>query len=223
MTQSDQKLTERMARFAQADLYVVITEAFCGGRPAEAVLAGVLAAGVRIVQFREKEIEDDVSLYERALRFRRMTAEVGALLIVDDRVDVALAVEADGVHLGRRDLPVAVVKRIAPELIVGASTHTVEQALAAEAAGADYVNIGPIFATQTKTKTAEPLGPEIISNVKAQLTIPFSCMGGIKPENIGAVLERGARHPAVVTAVTAAMDPEAAARKLRDQVIRERL
>lgn len=215
-------LADRMARFAQADLYVVITEAFCGGRRSEDVLRAVLAAGVRLVQFREKDIEDDVELYGRALRFRELTAEAGALLIVDDRVDVALAVDADGVHLGQRDLPLKPVKRLAPQLIVGVSTHSVEEALASEAAGADYVNIGPIFTTQTKTKTAPPLGPEIISEVAARLAIPFSCMGGIKPENVDALLERGARHPAVVTAVTEADDPEAAARALREQIIRGR-
>lgn len=214
-----ERLTERMARFAQADLYVVITEAFCGGRRSEEVLRAVLAAGVQLVQFREKDAEDDAALYARALRFRELTAGAGALLIVDDRVDVALAVGADGVHLGQRDLPVEAVRKIAPELIVGASTHSVEQALAAEASGADYANVGPIFATQTKTKTAAPLGPTIISEVAARLKIPFSCMGGIKVENISDVVEWGARHPAVVTAVTAAEDPEAATRALRERLL----
>ena len=213
------QLAERMARFEQADLYVVITEAFCGGRRSEEVLRAVLAAGVRLVQFREKDVADDAALFARAQRFCELTTAAGALLIIDDRVDVALAVGADGVHLGQRDLPVTAVKAFAPNLFVGASTHSVPQALAAEAAGADYVNIGPIFATQTKTKTAAPLGPEIIAEVAAQLKIPFSCMGGIKAGNIRQVLARGARHPAVVTAVTAADDPERAARALRDEIL----
>jgi thiamine-phosphate pyrophosphorylase len=141
---------------------------------------------------------------------------------VDDRIDIALAAGADGVHVGQLDLPVAAAAQLAPELMVGASTHTLEQARAAERAGAGYVNIGPIFPTQTKTKTAAPLGPGAISEIGSHLKIPFSCMGGIKPENIGELVARGARHPAVVTAVTAAENPEHAARTLRDLILRAR-
>jgi thiamine-phosphate pyrophosphorylase len=222
MTTRPKKLSERIAQFKQADLYVVITQAFCGGRTSEQVLRDVLAAGVRLVQFREKDITDDAVLFATALRFREITAEAGAVLIIDDRVDIALAVDADGVHLGQRDLPLPVAKNIAPNIIVGASTHSLDQALAAQAAGADYINIGPIYATQTKTKTAPPLGPEIIAEIAANVKIPFTCMGGIKPENVGDLLSRGARHPAVVTAVTAADHPETAARSLRELVLRAR-
>ncbi|MEX2016681.1 MAG: thiamine phosphate synthase, partial [Candidatus Hydrogenedentales bacterium] len=139
MTATSHTLAERMARFQQSDLYVVITGQFCGGRRSDDVLKSVLAAGVTLVQFREKETEDDAALHAQALRFRELTAASGALLIVDDRADLALAVGADGVHLGQRDLPVEAVKAFAPDLIVGTSTHSIDQALAAETAGADYV------------------------------------------------------------------------------------
>ncbi|OGP70975.1 MAG: thiamine-phosphate diphosphorylase [Deltaproteobacteria bacterium RBG_13_60_28] len=199
--------------FERADLYVVITEAFCAGRTALEVLEKTLAAGVRIVQLREKEMNDG-ALYELALEFQKRTGAVGALLIIDDRLDIALASRADGVHLGREDLPVSAARSIAPDLIIGASTHSLEQALAAERAGASYVNIGPIFATQTKP-TATPLGPEAIDKITPHLRIPWTTMGGINLANIGQVVARGARHPAVMSAVTAAADPTTAAAQLR--------
>ena len=203
----------RMARFAECGLYVVITESFCAGRPAVEVLRAVLDAGVRLVQFREKDL-DAGELCRRAEVFRRLTADAGALLIVDDRLDVALGVGADGVHLGQTDLPVEIARRVAPELILGASSHSLAQAQAAEAVGASYVNIGPIYATQTKTLGMAPLGPAAVGEIGPRLRVPFTCMGGIKAHNAGALVAQGARHLAVVTAVTAAADPEAAAREL---------
>lgn len=204
---------ERLARFDQADLYVVITEALCAGRSALDVLAAALAAGVRLVQLREKDLSGR-ELYERALSFRQETERAGALLIINDRLDIALAAGADGVHLGQDDLPVAAACRLAPDLLIGASTHSLEEALAAQEAGAGYVNIGPIFSTRTK-EAASPLGPEMIERIAPKLKIPWTTMGGIKASNIGQVVSRGARHPAVITAVTAAPDPEAAAQELR--------
>ncbi len=208
---------ERMARFEKSDLYVVITEAFCEGRPATEVLDAVLKAGISLVQFREKDLDDE-EMYERALAFRKLTDEAGALLMIDDRIDIALAVKADGVHLGRHDLPISIARKLAPDMIIGASSHTVEQAREAEAAGASCVNIGPVYATQTKLKTAAPLGPEIVEEITRAVSIPVTCMGGIKIENIDKVLAHGARHPAVVTAVTAQPDPQAAAEELRKKI-----
>ena len=210
---------QRLAAFDEADLYVVITEAFCGGRSALEVLDMTLAAGVRLVQLREKNM-DGGALYRRALEFRRRTEAAGALLIVNDRVDIALAAGADGVHLGQEDFPVDAARRIAPELIVGASSHSLAEALAAQDAGASYVNIGPIFATQTKSVITGPLGPEALEQIAPRLRIPWTTMGGINRANIGQVVSRGARHPGVVTAVTAAPDPTAAALELR-RLIRE--
>jgi thiamine-phosphate pyrophosphorylase len=207
-------LGDRLERFRESDLYVVITERFCAGRTALAVLEEVLVAGVGVVQLREKEI-DDRELFERARAFREHTRRAGALLIVDDRLDVALAADADGVHLGQRDLPVREARRLAPALLIGASSHTPEQAWAAEEAGASYVNLGPIYPTQTKVTGVPALGPEAISRTVPRLTIPFTVMGGIKAHNLGALLDRGARHVAVVTAVTAADDVAGAARALR--------
>ncbi|MBX7258966.1 MAG: thiamine phosphate synthase [Candidatus Hydrogenedentes bacterium] len=212
---------ERMTRFDESDLYVVITEQFCAGRSSLAVLEDVLRAGVTLVQLREKEM-DDGPLFERALVFRKATREAGALLIIDDRLDVALAVEADGVHLGQTDLPIAAGRRIAPDLIIGGSTHSLDEALAAQSDGASYVNIGPIFATQTKQVATGVVGPAMIDAIVPSLTIPWTTMGGIKLHNIHEVLQRGARHAAVVTAVTAAPDVYEAAMELRDAMLAAR-
>jgi thiamine-phosphate pyrophosphorylase len=210
-------LAQRLAAFEKADLYVVITEAFCAGRPSLSVLDQVLAAGVSLVQLREKDLEGR-NLYELAVAYRRRTAAAGALLIIDDRLDIALAAGADGVHLGQADLPVAAARRVALELIVGASSHSLEEALAAQEAGAGYVNIGPIFPTATKPD-AVFLGLDAISRIAPRLRIPWSTMGGINQSNIAQVVARGARHPAVMSAVTAAPDIGAAARALREAII----
>lgn len=208
----------RAARFRETDLYVVITADFCAGRAPLDVLDACLQAGVRLIQCREKHL-DDAALYAHAAAFRARTAAVDALLIIDDRVDIALAVGADGVHLGQHDLPLTAARRIAPELLLGSSSHNLEEALESQRSGADYVNIGPIFATQTKDVPTGVVGPAMIEAIRPHLTIPFSVMGGIKLHNVDEVLARGARHPAVVTAVTGAEDPAAAAAALRARIL----
>ena len=209
--------SERLARFDESDLYVVITEQFCAGRSSLAVLEETLRAGVTLVQLREKEM-DDGPLFDLAIAFRKATRDAGALLILDDRLDVALAADADGVHLGQTDLPIASARRLAPDLIIGSSTHSLDEALAAQSAGASYVNIGPIFATQTKRVATGVAGPAMIDAIVPHLAIPWTTMGGIKLHNIDEVLQRGARHAAVITAVTAAHDVCAAAKELRDAI-----
>jgi thiamine-phosphate pyrophosphorylase len=176
---------------------------------------------VRLIQCREKDWDDE-RLFDRAREFRYRTEQAGAVLIVDDRLDIALAVDADGVHLGHEDLPVGDARRLAPEHLIGASTHSRAEALAAQREGASYVNIGPIFATRTKATGLAPLGPDAITRISANLTLPFSCMGGIGAANIDEVVSRGGRHPAVMTAVTAAADPRAAARELRERILAAR-
>lgn len=205
---------ERMRRFEATDLYVVITEEFCAGRSSLDVLDSVLSAGVKLIQFREKH-GTDRARFARAAAFRDATRSADALLIIDDRVDIAMAVEADGVHLGQDDLPLQAARHLAPELVIGASTHNLQEALAAQDAGASYVNIGPVFTTHTKAVPTGTVGPEMLDVITPHLRIPFTTMGGIKEHNIDAVLSRGARHVAVVTAVTAAPDPGAAAWALR--------
>jgi thiamine-phosphate pyrophosphorylase len=197
--------------------YVVITESFCNGRTSLEVLDAVLSAGVRLVQLREKN-KSDGEVYSLARAYRERTRAQDALLIINDRVDLALAVEADGVHLGQEDLPVDVAQRLAPDLLIGVSTHNLDEALAAEESGADYVNIGPIFDTQTKSVATGSVGPEMLGAIVPRLSIPFTCMGGINAQNIHRVVNCGARHVAVVTAVTAQPDVGRAATELREAI-----
>ncbi len=211
-------LSTRLARMREADLYVVITGDFCAGRDSLEVLDACLSAGVRMVQLREKHMGGR-ELHSLAQVYRDRTLRAGALFIVNDRVDIALAVQADGVHLGQSDLPLDAARRLAPEFIVGASTHTLEEALAAQDAGAGYVNIGPIFPTRTKEVASGAVGPELIETIAPNLHIPFTCMGGITLENIDQPLARGAGIIAVVTAVTAAPDVQAAAEALRKRIL----
>ncbi len=142
------KREARIQLFQQVDVYPVTCEELSEGRSNLEVLEAVIRGGAKIIQLREKEYQKKV-LFHMALKFREMTAKAGVLLIINDHVDIALGVEADGVHLGQEDLPLTVARRLAPELLIGASTHSLEQALQAQKDGADYVNIGPIFPTGT--------------------------------------------------------------------------
>jgi thiamine-phosphate pyrophosphorylase len=153
-----------------------------------------------------------------ALAFRKITADAGMLLMINDHVDIALAVGADGVHLGQDDLSLAAARTIAPDLLIGISTHSREEALRAQSEGADYVNIGPIFPTRTKEGITRLLGPEAIPGIVAGLEIPFTVMGGITGANIDHVLAYGARRVAVVTAVTMADDMAGAVASLREKI-----
>lgn len=206
----------RAAILEQVDLYPVTSARHSAGRPTEAIVEAVLAAGCRIFQLREKDLTKR-ALFVLAARVRRLTPPE-VLFFVNDHLDVALAVGADGVHLGQDDLPVQAARDLAPDLLLGASAHNLAEALAAQAAGADYVNIGPIFPTRTKEGVSTFLGPEAIGGFIPALRVPFTVMGGIGLDNIDQVLAQGARRIAVVTAVTAAADPRAAARALRERI-----
>jgi thiamine-phosphate pyrophosphorylase len=128
-------------------------------------------------------------------------------------------VEADGVHLGQEDLPVQVATKLAPELLIGASTHSLEQALQAEKDGADYINIGPIFITKTKEGVESSLGPEAIARISPQIKVPFTVMGGINEENLELVLAKGALRVAMVTAITKAPDIAAKVKSLKEKIM----
>lgn len=206
-----------MRRFREAGLYLVTSQSLSAGRTTEQVVASALAGGVRLIQLREKEtcLREYVAL---AGRVRDMTVKHGALLIINDRVDVALAVGADGVHLGQDDFPIPGARALAPDLIIGASTHSIDEAERAQAEGASYVNIGPLFPTGTKRWEGEFLGIEGLVRIAAHVRVPFTVMGGIKREHIPGVVAAGARTIALVTAVTGAPDPAAAARELLAEV-----
>ena len=208
---------ERKARFKEIDVYPVTCERLSGGRSNLEVLEAVIRGGARIIQLREKEYSKK-DLYRLALTFREISAAAGMLLMVNDHLDLALAVGADGVHLGQDDLPLTAARRLAPALLIGVSTHSLEQALEAEREGADYVNIGPIFATATKVGVGHPLGPEAVATIGPRLSIPFTVMGGIGSGNLDQVLARGAHRIAMVTAITQAPDIAEEVRLFRERI-----
>ena len=165
------------------------------GRPALEVLEGVLAGGCPMVQLREKDLPDR-ELLELATEARHMTHRAGALLVINDRADVARRVGADGVHVGQTDLPINEARRIIGfDRLVGGSAHSVEQALEAESAGADYIGVGPVFSSPTKPELGSS-GTELIRSV-ADVRIPFFAIGGITVENLPRVLAAGASKVAV--------------------------
>lgn len=197
---------EKLAVFRdEVTVYPVSCEPLSKGRTDIDWLEGVLAGGARIVQLRDK-YSDDRTFYEKAVIFRKKTNEAGALFIVNNRVDIALLTEADGVHLGNNDLPAEKVRGLAPNLIIGVSCNRPEQAATAIDRGASYFNIGPIFDTETKKNLTPFLGPDAIGQFSALCSLPFTVMGGVKRDHIDELVARGARRIAVVTALTQADD-----------------
>ncbi len=200
------------------DLYVITDEPLAGGRSHEEQARAALAGGARVIQLRDKQATSR-RLYEAAVAMRRLAHEVGALLIVNDRVDIALAADADGIHVGPDDLPVAAVRRLMPGRIVGASAGTVEEALAAERDGADYLGVGAVYeARGSKADAGAPVGPERVAAIRAAVGLPIVGIGGIKAANAAPVIAAGADGVAVITGVVAAPDIAQAAREILDVV-----
>jgi len=179
--------------------FCLITDRKSGGRTAEEMVRTALDSGVRWIQYREKE-KTRKEIYREALKLRDMAQQFGALFIVNDHADIALAVEADGVHLGQDDLPLREARRIMGDRIIGISTHSLPEAIAAEEGGADYIGFGPVFPTVTKDAGA-PKGVAMLREIKRQVSIPVVAIGGISLENLPEVLASGADAVAVVSAI----------------------
>ena len=197
-------------------LYAITDERFARGRSHLQVAEAVLRGGADVLQLRDKDAPTG-RLYRVALQLRKITREAGVPFIVNDRLDIALAADADGIHVGRHDLPASVVRRILPPgKILGVSAETVEEALLAEKDGADYLGVGPVFeARGTKEDAGEPLGLERIAEIRRRCALPIVAIGGIHAENARNVREAGADAAAVISAVVAADDVERAARRLK--------
>ena len=207
-------------RFLAARLYLV-TPGDPPAGPLDEFLPRVLEAGVDIVQLRDKHREAR-PLLEFAAVVRRRTAEFGALFFVNDRVDLAIAAEADGVHVGQQDLSAAEARRqMGPQALVGLSTHAPGEILAAASSEADYLAVGPVYATPTKPGRPA-VGRELVRFAAEHPAQPFFAIGGIDRGNLVEVLAAGASRVAVVRALTEAEDPAAAARWL-SQALRPRL
>lgn len=177
-----------------------------------AIAAAAVRGGADVVQLRHKTLPRG-RLLDLARRVRDVTSDV--LFVVDDHVDIALLSEADGVHLGSEDLSVAAARRVAGErLVIGASASTVEASRAAVAQSADYLGCGPAFATPIKAEK-RVIGPAGIAEIAAAVEVPVFAIGGIDESNASQVIDAGVRRLCVIRAVSAASDPEAAARRLR--------
>jgi len=214
------KREARMKRFNDIDLYVVTCETLSNGRSNLDVLEAVIAGGGKIIQLRDKDLSPREFL-QLAQKFRDITRRAGVLLIINDFVDIALAVDADGVHLGQSDMKLPLARQMAIDMIIGRSTHTLDQAQAAEKEGADYINIGPIFSTGTKEHD-RVLGVEAIEEITPHISVPYTVMGGITEANIPKVLEAGAYKIALVTAVTKADDMAEAVTRIRTAILQAR-
>lgn len=173
-------------------------------------VADAVAAGARVVQYRVKNLST-ASMVSEAERLKR--AAKGALFLINDRIDVALAVDADGVHLGQDDMPYAYARRmLGAGKVIGVTVHTVDQARAAQAAGADYVGVSPVFATQTKLDAGHPGGLSLVRDIRQAVRVPIVAIGGITLENAPKVIAAGADAVCAISAVVTAGNVEDAVR-----------
>lgn len=195
-------------------LYAIVDPAQTGGRPLTDVVDAMLAGGVSVLQLRAKDPPAGEFL-RTALAVRQRTARAGCLFIVNDRVDIALAAKADGVHLGQEDLPLEAARPLMGARLIGISTHSLEQAEAAERGGADYIGFGPMFPTRTKETGYESRGLSMLAAVRRRVRIPIVAIGGITAENVERTWQSGADAAAMIGYLTRGDDVTARVRKIR--------
>ena len=199
-------------------LYLVTDRRLSLGRSTVEVVAAAVSGGVTCVQLREKHCSTREFL-EEARRVRELLVGTGVPLIINDRLDVALAVAADGVHLGQNDTHISDARRLVGErLVIGISAESVADAIRAEAEGADYIGVSPVFTTPTKMDTAPPLGLEGLREIRRAVSLPLVAIGSIRHDNAAEVLRAGADGLAVVSAIVSAPCPRTAAAALRQQI-----
>lgn len=195
-------------------VYLVTDRELARGRTTLEIAAAAIRGGVSCIQLREKTCSTR-EFIDEALAIRSLLARHEIPLIINDRVDVALAVKADGIHLGQKDMPCSMARQLIPEnMIVGISVESLDDAIAAQKDGADYLGVSPIYPTPTKTDTAQALGLEGLRSIRSEVNLPLVGIGGLNADNAAAVIYNGADGVAVVSAIVAADDPEAATRDL---------
>lgn len=174
-----------------------------------------VAAGVEIIQYRNKAAETR-ALYDEARLIKHICSGSGSLLIINDRIDIALAMDADGVHIGQKDMPYLEARRLLGKgKIIGVTVHNMEEAIAAESLGADYLGVSPIFATATKTDAGEPCGVETLKSIRRVCRAPIVAVGGIDLSNVGMVIEAGADMVCAISAVVTKPDVAIEIRKFQ--------
>jgi thiamine-phosphate pyrophosphorylase len=204
------------------ELYVITDEAIAGGLPHAEIARRAIAGGADVIQLREKECGcRDLSRIGRTLC--EITRKTGTLFIVNDRLDVALACGADGVHLGQDDIRVGVARQIAPPgFIIGVSVGTVDEAVMAEQAGADYLALSPVFSTASKNNAGTGRGLGVLREIRRNVSVPVIAIGGINRDNVCDVIAAGADGVAVISVVVGSPDITAAARELKKLVLDSR-
>lgn len=224
LTRAESRVSGDMrARLASGvqGLYVVVGPDATNGRPVRAVAEAALRGGARVLQLRDKT-SDKGAVLPVALDLKAMCDEHGALFIMNGDADLAIAVRAHGLHVGQSDLPIREVRRVLkPRQMVGRSNNTLQQAMDSQAQEADYISVGAVYSTSTLGKSGlDAVGPELVSEVKERVGQPVVAVGGIDATNAGEVVKAGADCVCVVSAVTSADDPEAAAGRLAEAVER---
>ena len=197
-------------------LYAIVDPEQGRSRPAERLLTALLEAGVTIVQLRVKALAP-ADFLELAKQARAITRAHHCRLIINDRIDIALGCDADGVHLGQDDLPLGAGRKLMRDKIVGISTHDLNQASAAERDGADYIGFGPMFGTRTKATVYEPRGPEMLQQIRSAVKIPIVAIGGITEGNVQDVWQAGADSAAIISDILQDDDPGAKALRILNQ------
>lgn len=202
------------------ELYVITDPDISRGRSHAQVAELAIKGGATVIQLRDKKANTR-QLIEVGQVLREITRRMGVTFIVNDRVDVALAVDADGVHLGEEDMPVSVARRLlGPNRIIGASPERLDDAPLAERDGADYLGVGSVFGTSTKLDAGPPIGVESLARAKRMVRIPIVAIGGVSADNAAQAIAAGADGVAVISAVVGAEDVAGAARRLR-QIVQE--
>lgn len=201
------RIVKTARNFPDTDIYCITDEAHSRGRDNIDAVKQMIDAGVKIIQYREKE-KNMAEKYEQCLKIRELTREAGVFFVVNDHIDLALLVEADGVHVGQEDFPIEAVRRlVGDKMAIGLSTHSPSQAKEAIERGADYIGVGPIFKTFTKKDVCDPVGFEYLDHVVQHYPeMSFVAIGGIKAHNVAEVVRHGARCVSLVTEITGAED-----------------
>jgi len=195
-------------------LYLITDRHQTRDRSLLAVVEEALAGGVRAVQLREKDLAAR-QLLELATAMRQLTRRFGAQLLINDRVDIALAADADGVHLGEAGIPADVARQLlGPARMVGVSCHDLPGARVAQERGADFITFGPVYATPSKAAFGEPVGVRLLAEAVCNLRIPVFALGGITAERVAEVLRSGAAGIALISSIISATSPQEAAREL---------
>ncbi|SES36533.1 thiamine phosphate synthase [Salipaludibacillus aurantiacus] len=196
-------------------LYAITGEEFHPGKNVVDVMEEAIIGGADIIQLRDKT-GSKREVLEKAQALRELTLKHNVIFIVNDHIDVAMAVHADGIHLGQDDLPLTEARKITgKDMIIGISTHHIDEAKAAEKEGADYIGAGPVFATNSKADVTSPVTTDYIKQVKAEISIPFVAIGGIKRHNVNEVLEAGAERICMISEISGAKDVRSVCMELR--------